>query len=483
MSEYESMSDVAPKAKCSLKLVGRKISPPKLVLIYAPLQPVKNGKNRRKFPSPVKDYYIKVKVVPCVSETGSQENWVPIYYEYDGHDALGCNNSLVNGPVYLLGISSITRHCTNQELLDLPIHQVCQYHPLNYCTGKDIPSNHYGFWFRFFGKSCRFHIIITLKLHRHGKDDKVVNTIEVDVTNIETFPIKKHISVKTTNFKSHDCSLYLEKEYINVMEILYRLQEQCMWEKCIAVGNEILSSLESNGKSDIKACILLEQSKSFSHLGKFAIAKSLVKQTLEIIPANNQNKDLLVARAYIYLSLSHHYDLSLGNAEECLSIARQKLIKFKHCEDTADLHYNEGLLLISFLLKFPNLNKRLMAEVNEKLEKAIKHYQETYNSSHARIMNKIYNTQLCMTILLLFTNPENYSLSSVEKMISSFGNASLFKETECRIMLVKALVLQYQASDEAAITNAKHALDIANKFGLYVEIQLIVKCLKSLKCM
>ncbi len=467
------MSNVYRTKSCSSK-----ISPPKLVLIHSPSDPVENGKNRRKFPS-FKDCCVKVRVV-SKHESGSEQKRVPIRYECDGQRTVGNNNSSINGPTYLLEVSNITRHSTNEDLLDLPTHKVCQYHPLNYCTLTDIQPGHYGFWFRFFGKSCRFHIIITLKLHKHGHNDKIVSTIELDIKNIEKCSINRNISMQSSNCKSRDSSLYSEKEYIGIMEKLQKLQEHCLWEKCVTIADEI-SSLEK-GKSDMKACILLEQSKAVCHQGKFAAAKSLIKQALEAIPARSQNKDLLIARGYIYLSLCHHYDLSLGNAEECLRIASEKLINFKPCEDTADLHYNEGWLLISFLLKIPNFNKGLITEAKEKLEKAISHYRESYNPKHTRIMNKVYSSQLCIAILCLFANPENDSVVIAKEVISTLSDVQhLYQETRCRYSFVKALLLQRQCSNEAAITSAKNALEMAKACGLHVEKQLIVKCLKSLE--
>jgi hypothetical protein len=474
-------------SKVKSKSYSSKISLPKLVLIHSPSQPIANGKNRRKFPSS-KDCCVRFRVLSNNNNNGvngpgpgSEQKRVPIRYECDGQSTLENSSSLMNGSTYLLGVSSITRHRTNEDLLDLPTHKVCLYHPLNICTARDIQPGHYGFWFRFFGKSCRFHIMITLKLQRHGHNDKVLSTIELDITNIEKFTINRNVSIQSPSGRAPDSSLYSEKRYIGVMEKLHQLQEHCLWQKCVAVGDE-MASLEK-GKSDVKASILLEQSKAVCHQGGFATAKSLIKQAMETIPARSQNKDLLIARGYIYLSLCHHYELSLGNAEECLRIASEKLINFKPCEDTADLHHEEGWLLISFLLKIPNFSKGLITEAKERLEKAISHYKESYNPKRARIMNKIYNSQLSVAILFIFASPDNDSVVIAEEMISSLSDANLSQETVCRFSFVKALLLQQQCSNEAAITNAKHALDLATTCGLYVEKQLIVKCLKSLQYM
>ena len=474
------MSKVTTYNGCSNRSIRRNVAPPKLVLIHSPSEQIENGKNRRKFPS-TKDCYVKVAAV-FNSESGSKQKRVTIRYDYDRRSTLESKKNLVNGPVYLLGISSITRHHNDEELFDLPTHNVCQYSPLNYSTVmKDHQPDHYGFWFRFFGKSCRFHILITLKLHKLGCDDEVVSTIELNIRNIEKYSINGNISRKSINCKSCYCSLYSEKEYIDIMEKIQNLQDYCQWEKCFAVGDELIHSLEK-GKSDMKACILLEQSKAACRQGKFAKSKSLVKQALEAIPAKSQNKDLLISRAYIYLSLTHLFDFSLGNAEECLRIANEKMINFKPCEDTADLHYNEGWLLISFLLKIPNFSDGLFIEAKEKLDKAISHYQESSNSKHARIMNKIYSTQLCKAILIL-VNQKHVSVTFAEEIISTLTDACLSQETKCRFSFVKALVLQRQSSYEAAITNATQALDLAKTCGLYLDMQLIVKCLQSLKYM
>lgn len=474
------MSKVTTYKDCSNRSIKRKASLPKLVLIHSPSEQIENGKNRRKFPSS-KDCYVKVGVV-FNSESGSKQKRAAIRYDWDRQSTLESNKGLMNGPVYFLGISKVTRHRANEELLDLPTHNVCQYSPLNYTSViKDHQPDHYGFWFRFFGKSCRFHILITLKLHKPGCEDEVVSAIELNIRNIEKYTVSGNISGKSLGCKSLYCSLYSEKGYIDTMDKLQNLQDYCLWEKCVAIGDEMISNLEK-GKSDMKACILLEQSKAACCQGKFVTSKSLVKQALEAIPPKSQNKNLLTSRAYVYLSMVHHFDFSLGNADECLRIASEKLINFKPCEDTGDLHYHEGWLLISFLLKIPNFSDALLVEAQEKLDKAISHYQEAYNPKHTRIINKIYRTQLCKAILFL-ANQKHFSMTFAEEIISNLSDACLSQEIKCRFSFVKALVLQHQSSYEAAITNAKRALELAKTCGLYPDMQLIVKCLESLKYM
>ena len=477
------MPMVINESRSLVKCTRRKISPPQLVLIYLPSEPIQNGKNRRKFPSS-KDCFVKVAVSNIVESGSTVQGHVPVRYESNSGErsTLEKRKSLINGPTYLLGIGDVTRHPTTDEeskLPDISIHKVCQYLPLNYYPVKDIQPGHYGFWFRFFGKSCKFHILITLKLHKHVPDyvDKVVSIIELDIRNTERCAINRNIPTISSSNKLCDCSLYSEPEYIGIMEKLQQLQEQCLWEKCISAGNEILFGLEK-GKSILKACIMLEQSKAVCRLGNFSTAKSLVKQALETITTKSANKELLIARAYMYLSLCHHYDMSLGNAEECLRIASEKLIHFKPCEDTADLHYSEGQLLLSFLLKISNFNKALIVEAKEKLQIAMSQYQISYNSGHRRIMNKIYNAQLNSAILLLLASPGDDSTVIAERIISTLSDCFLSLETKCRFYVLKALVFQQRCSHEAALTNAKHALDFAKTSGLYVEQQLIVKCLK-----
>ncbi|XP_028397439.1 uncharacterized protein LOC114521266 isoform X3 [Dendronephthya gigantea] len=251
----------------------RKIPPPQLVLIHLPPEPIQNGKNRRKFPSS-KDCFVKVAVSNISAGSGSTvKEHVRVRYESNSgeRNTLEKSKSLINGSTYLLGISDITRHPITAEeskLPDLPVHKVCQYLPLNYYPGKDTQPGHYGFWFRFFGKSCKFHILITLKLHKHapGDADKVVSTIELDIRNIPRYAMNKNIPKISSSSKLSACSFYSEQEYIGIMEKLQKLQEQCLWEKCASVGDEMLFGLEK-GKSDLKACIMLEQSKAVCHLG------------------------------------------------------------------------------------------------------------------------------------------------------------------------------------------------------------------------
>ncbi|XP_028397438.1 uncharacterized protein LOC114521266 isoform X2 [Dendronephthya gigantea] len=310
----------------------RKIPPPQLVLIHLPPEPIQNGKNRRKFPSS-KDCFVKVAVSNISAGSGSTvKEHVRVRYESNSgeRNTLEKSKSLINGSTYLLGISDITRHPITAEeskLPDLPVHKVCQYLPLNYYPGKDTQPGHYGFWFRFFGKSCKFHILITLKLHKHapGDADKVVSTIELDIRNIPRYAMNKNIPKISSSSKLSACSFYSEQEYIGIMEKLQKLQEQCLWEKCASVGDEMLFGLEK-GKSDLKACIMLEQSKAVCHLGSpgddsTVIAEGIISTLSDCyLPLETKCRFYVLKALVLQHQCSH--DTAVTNAKHALDFAK-----------------------------------------------------------------------------------------------------------------------------------------------------------------
>lgn len=481
----ENITRVSPKVK-----VRREIPCINMVVVHRPKNPVINGKNRWKFPT-VKDCCVKL----CVSKYHtdkvkiSERKGLEVGYNNKLH-ILG-ENRKINGTKYFLEISCITRHPINNDSLcsddsDEPLNKICLQQPLNSLNFNKYPQmaqNDFGFWFRFLGKSCRFHIKISLKIQR-GKperfsEDKVVSTVELDIVNRE---IISHKSVtKPIKNPSRECSLYSEKEYLRIMQELQSLQDNCLWEKCKSAGNRLLSELDQT-KSDYKVCILLEQSKVACQQGELKNAKSLVQSALEMIPTTSRNKALLTARAYTCLSLSHQYDQAFGNAEECLRITRAKLFDFIACEDTGDYYYQEGRILLGFVFKSSIAHHAIINAAKEKMEMAICHFQKSYHSEGTAIMYKICNAKMYNAMLLILANKDNVSILIADQIISSMAEmfASLNCQTKCMFNFAKALLLEQNSDIQAALESGKTAIELANKSGLHVEKQWIEDFLRRL---
>lgn len=476
----ENITDVSPSVK-----FRNGIPRINMVVTDRPQNPVMNGKNRWKFPSS-KDCCVKIGIVSDTDNVGLGEK---LRVSYDQQDRIREKTSKTNGLKFLLEVSCITRHGINNEdtILDIPLHLVCLQQPLNSWRFKRLNINNYGFWFRFFGKSCRFHVKICLKMHQ-GKpgslsaQDKVINTVELDIINHEIIPINNF--TKPIKKLSRKVSLYSEKGYLAIMEELQTLQEKCLWEKCRSVGDKLLCGLDTN-KSDYKVCILLEQSKVACQQEKLMEAKSLVKAALEMIPTKSKNKMLLTARAYTYLSLAHQYDMAFGNAEECLRIAKTKLSEFMPCEDTGDFYYHEGKVLLGFVFRLPVsvVHNGLIQEAKEKMEMAISHFRESYNWRVVEIMNKIYSAQMYTAMLLLFANRGDNSALIADQMISSMGEIydTLSHEAKCKFNLAQALLMEQKGDIKSAVTSAKVALDLSNLSGLYLEKRWIENLLRRLQ--
>ncbi|XP_046853979.1 uncharacterized protein LOC124447126 [Xenia sp. Carnegie-2017] len=449
----------------------KKIAKPSLVLIHSPTKPVKNGKNRRKFPSS-KDCFVEFCVKSDIFEEQRLKPKISVGYEFWKY--LKYENSSINGERYYVSVSHITRHSINNDLLDnFSMSKVCLHHPLNYAKYKDIQRDSFGFWFRFFGSSCRFQITIALKC----ANDRTIDTMELNIENIENFDATQRISiVENASKKLYVCRLYSDYEYIRVINLHIEMQSKCDWKTCITLGNEILSTLQS-GKSDLKACIFLEQSKAFYHLGDFTSSKSLVKQALQTISSDSSNRNILIGRAYVYLSFCHLYDSALGNTEECLRIAREKLHYYKPCEDTGLLHFMEANLLISFLLKVPtSFGENLVLQIKKKLDLVIDHFSQSLNSTSSRIMNKIYHCKMLKAIVLLHVMFDKESEAFAENIISSKTVFSLTSDNECRFNLIKILTSCKRNFDNSDRTLLEDALNFAEKCGLFLEKQLIIKC-------
>lgn len=450
-----------------------------MVVLHRPQNPVINGKNRWKFPS-LKDCCVRVGIFTIDKEKIGEKKAVRVYYDQQGNIS---KSGKRNGAIFVLEVSCITRHAIDERsLIDVPLHMVCLQRPLNWRNFKQYTHDDIGFWFRFFGRSCRFHIRISLKIHlgKRGKcaQDKVINTVELDIVNREIISHKNFSGVREK--PSRETSLYSEKGYQLIMEELQTLQENCLWEKCKSAGDRLLSGSDQTN-ADYKICILLEQSKVACQLGKLKDAKSLVKKALEIIP-KSQNKALLTGRAYTCLSLSHQYAMAFGNAEECLRIAKTSLSDFTPCEDTGDCYYQEGRVLIGFIFRLANLHIELINEAKDRIEMAIIHFRKSNNWKCASITNKIYSGQMYIAMLLL-ANKEDDSIAIADQLISSMAEIYflLSNQSKCKFSFAKALLMEQNGNIKGALVNGKAALDLANTSGLHLEKQWIDNFLRRLQ--
>lgn len=468
----ENISGASPKIK-----FRREIHKVNMVIVDRPKNPVVNGKNRMKFPT-AKDCCVRIEV-----KIGGKENVMKVSYNQKRHILdEKTQKRKANGTKYLLEVSCITRHpINNNSLFDEPLSMMCLQRPLNYLN--QFNKSDFGFWFRFFGKSCRFHIKISLKTQRgnpeRGAEEKVVSTLELDIVNREIISHKN--ITKQFEKPARECTLYSEKEYQLIMQKLQSLEDNCLWEKCRSAANRLLSELDET-KSDYKVCILLEQSKMSCQQGKWKDAKSLVKTALEMIPTTSRNKALLTARAYICLSLSHQYDQAFDNAEACLRIAKTKLFDFMACEDTGDFYYQEGRILLGFIFRSPIAHRELVNAAKEKVEMAVCHFRKSFNSEGAAIMNKMCSAQIYIAILLVLGNKGDSSIVNADQIISSMAEicASLNWQTKCKFNFATALLQEQNSDIKAALEYAKTALELANKSGLYLEKQWIEDLIRRL---
>lgn len=347
---------------------------PSLRVISKPSEPVVNRNSKLKFPDPKKDCFVSLKVS---SQNGKL--CLPINYETLDESDQKCYGGLR----YILQVLSVNKLVLNgkQPRSNECQEDFCRFSPLS-THKKGSAKNCLGFWFRFFGKDAKIRITVALKIDfvfarkLIGKrlltdplfqDDGMVSSLEFDISTCMRSSLKI-ASEKNglINAAKIFPSLYLNQEYKRIVTKFKDLRQKLNFKELDKFFAQTLERLSDN---DLRVVLFLEQSQEACRKKLYEKSKQLLKQAVDST-AKCKNKTLLIGRAYLYLSYVHEKDGYLGNAEECLTIARKKLQTLEVCEDTGDLCFQEGLILTSFAQKMPKFALKLISEAMFKFEQA-----------------------------------------------------------------------------------------------------------------
>ena len=359
-----------------LKLLEQvKAEKPSIHVIKKPTEAVVNRKSRLKFPDPKKDCYVNLKV-----SSHNGKLCLPICYENQDES----DQNLCGGLRYMLQVLSVNKLSLDGKQLS---SNECQEN--FYCCSplsahkKGLAKKYLGFWFRFFGKEAKIRVTVALKIdfvfvrkligkrlltEPLFKDDGMVSSVEFDISTRVKSSQKTAASEKNglINAAKIFPSLYLNQEYKSIVAKFKDLRQKLNFKE---LDKFFAQTLEEVSDNDLKVVLVLEQSQEACHKKLYEKSKQLLKQAVDST-AKCKNKTLLIGRAYLYLSYVHEKDGHLGNAEECLAIARKKLQALEACEDIGDLCFQEGLILTSFAQKMPKFALKLITEAMLKFEQA-----------------------------------------------------------------------------------------------------------------
>ena len=359
-----------------LKLLEQaKAEKPSLDVISKPSEPVVSRKSRLKFPDPKKDCYVNLKV-----SSRNGKLCLPLYYE-----------SPEDGDQHFCGGLRYTLLVLSVNIFSLDGKQIITGEPMEkfYCCSplsahrKGSAKKFMGFWFRFFGQEAVFRITVALKIdvlylrsllgRKHLSDsfyeeDGVIVKQEVEIPTRVKSPSVTAASERNGIIDSAKIfpSLYSSQEYKTIVAKFKDLRQKLHFNELDKYFVQILKEVNDN---DLKVVLFLEQSQEACRKKLYEKSKQLVKQAVDST-AKCKNKTLLLGRAYLYLSYVHQKDGCLGNAEECLAIARKKLQALEPCEDVGDLCFQEGLILTNFAQKMPKFASKLINEAKHKFEQA-----------------------------------------------------------------------------------------------------------------
>lgn len=392
-----------------VKLLERvKGEEPSIYVISKPSEPVVSRKSRFKFPDPKKDCSVNLKV-----SSHNGELCLPVCYE-NQEDS---DHHICGGLRYILQVLSVKRLTLDGKHF---IANECQED--FYCCSplsahkKGSAKKGLGFWFRFLGKDATFRVTVALKLdvvsvknligRRHlsdslFSDDGIVSSEEFEIST----RVKSSQSTaaaerdEVINAAKIFPSLYLNKEYKSIVTTFKDLRHELNFKE---LDKFFVQTLEGLSDNDLKVVLFLEQSQEACRKRLYEKSKQLLKQAVDAA-AKCKNKTLLMGRAYLYLSYVHEKDGYLGNAEECLAIARKKLQALEACEDIGDLCFQEGLILTNFAQKMPKFALKLIGEAIHKFEQAAALFSNGLTVDNA--LDKLCSSYIRLASLLLKQKP------------------------------------------------------------------------------
>ena len=392
-----------------VKLLERvKGEEPSIYVVSKPSEPVVSRKSRFKFPDPKKDCSVNLKV-----SSHNGELCLPVCYE-NQEDS---DHHICGGLRYILQVLSVKRLTLDGKHF---IANECQED--FYCCSplsahkKGSAKKSLGFWFRFLGKDATFRVTVALKLdvvsvrnligRRHlsdslFSDDGIVSSEEFEIST----RVKSSQSTaaaerdEVINAAKIFPSLYLNKEYKSIVTRFKDLRHELNFKE---LDKFFVQTLEGLSDNDLKVVLFLEQSQEACRKRLYEKSKQLLKQAVDAA-AKCKNKTLLMGRAYLYLSYVHEKDGYLGNAEECLAIARKKLQALEACEDIGDLCFQEGLILTNFAQKMPKFALKLIGEAIHKFEQAAALFSNGLTVDNA--LDKLCSSYIRLASLLLKQKP------------------------------------------------------------------------------
>lgn len=392
-----------------VKLLERvKGEEPSIYVVSKPSEPVVSRKSRFKFPDPKKDCSVNLKV-----SSHNGELCLPVCYESQEDS----DHHICGGLRYILQVLSVKRLTLDGKHF---IANECQED--FYCCSplsahkKGSAKKSLGFWFRFLGKDATFRVTVALKLdvvsvknligRRHlsdslFSDDGIVSSEEFEIST----RVKSSQSTaaaerdEVINAAKIFPSLYLNKEYKSIVTRFKDLRHELNFKE---LDKFFVQTLEGLSDNDLKVVLFLEQSQEACRKRLYEKSKQLLKQAVDAA-AKCKNKTLLMGRAYLYLSYVHEKDGYLGNAEECLAIARKKLQALEACEDIGDLCFQEGLILTNFAQKMPKFALKLIGEAIHKFEQAAALFSNGLTVDNA--LDKLCSSYIRLASLLLKQKP------------------------------------------------------------------------------
>ncbi|XP_047126976.1 uncharacterized protein LOC100207928 [Hydra vulgaris] len=440
-----------------------------------------NGRNRRRFPDPVRDRSILLACLDPFTEN-------MLYLCHCKHQ----RTINANPAVFKQRVTLDDDEC--QYFISLDIIQIDDSNDtqINYddilknfliadvrehaIAGECLPAGVSGYWVRIFGPQRKFKFIVSLwrdiSENIKSRTDGLMKIGEICINILNTGVSRAKKKQKKNNALSASRTM-MNSSNINISN---SFPSFCSRELYILMSTSLRECLE-NGKFDLfeemyskfsgDLTIKNQDNIELNHFlssekalflamqGKLAEAKHLLQTTVEKSVPKSPNKIFLLNKAYLVLTNVHIIEGNYGTAEECLNVLQVDKKNGTPFDDAAFFYYLYGIILMNFGKSLQAFSSSLWKESYEAFINSLNSFDQSSPSmlnQRCKIILNIIRLSLYAisrkikipSISLSELCPICNDISDVKECIKMVEMISLHKmsaRTFCLLNLVKAEVV------------------------------------------
>ncbi|XP_057313783.1 uncharacterized protein LOC130655100 [Hydractinia symbiolongicarpus] len=500
---------------------------PSLVLLTKSDEVVLNGRNRKRFPDPVRDRSVllacfdadkkMLKLRHCSKVDTVNTN--SLVYKKRNDSAL-TDFDLQNEEecMYFITLDSIDVH--NSEGILQSINGSCSDRKIMLTDVREhtvaeqcLPEGVSGYWVRILGEKVKYTLNISLwqslsecnskqflcksRKRKHFDDEDMMKIGELAVDLLNTGSEKKikrrkqkkrpsflqnKLIGKDFNGVDHTPTFCSKERYLQVSTCLRECVENGNFELFEEMFSKFADGLSNDERNDIelKQFLNCERSQLNAVKGDFREAKKLLQEVVDNVISKSPNKVFILNRAYLLLANTHLIEGNYGTAEECLNVLQRDKKNGIPYEDVGYFYLIYGIVGMNFGKKLPRMSKSLLKESEELLKLALNNLEK-----HPSVFNLLCKAHLNMAQLQIskfkvgLTEDLKEAESSI-KAVENFGIHKLSKHVQCLLAVVKAELFFAEMKHQDGDLFLQQAKDQATASNFYEE-KSMCECLQEVR--